>query len=102
MTPNAARPARRDSKPNPITTIPAVLKNSGAYFVCANRNEPKEIKVSIGKVPKANMPMIAAPRKEVPQERAANCIDWVKPQGKKKVATPTINGAKNPPSILIK
>lgn len=102
IIPSPASPARRANSPRPITTIPAALKNKGACFPCANEADPNERSTSIGNVPKANASMMRSPDMKDPLLRAVTCMDWVKPQGKKKVAKPRIRGVNVLCSILLK
>lgn len=102
MIPRPANPASRAKMPSPITTMPADLKKSGAKRECANHDDPNERSASIGKVPREKANMISPPLRKDPLERAEICIDWVKPQGRKKVLTPTITGVSVLCSIFLK
>lgn len=97
-----ASPAKNAKIPSPSTTTPADLKKSEACLPCAKDAEPKDNKASIGKVPRAKATMIRRPEKKDPLESAATCIDWVKPQGRKKVPKPTMRGVKVLCSIFLK
>jgi hypothetical protein len=85
-------PVKSVISPNPMTTIPIVLKNNGAEDDPEKEYEPKESSASIGKVPSAKKSIIESHPRNVPFERAATCMDWVKPQGKKNVPIPTSTG----------
>lgn len=100
--PSATRPDKNAKSPRPITTTPVDLKNNGAYFECAKEADPKESKESIGRVPRAKENMMSRPAKNDPLDSAATCMDWVKPQGKKKVPKPIISGARARCSIFLK
>lgn len=102
MIPRPARPERSANSPRPITTTPADLKNSGAYFECANDAEPKERNKSIGSVPRAKANIISIPDTKDPLLSADTCIDWVKPHGKKNVAKPKMSGVSVLCSIFLK
>ena len=102
MIPSPASPANKENTAKPTTITPADLKKSGACFPCAKEADPKERKTSIGNVPRAKANIIKKPDKNDPLPMAATCIDWVNPQGKKKVAKPTTRGVKVLCSILLK
>ena len=100
--PKPASPASNANIPRPTTTIPADLKNRGAYFECANEADPNDKSASIGKVPSAKANITKDPNIKDPLESAATCIDWVNPQGKKKVPTPIKIGAQVVCSTFLK
>lgn len=102
MIPRPAIPEKSANSPRPMTTIPADLKKSGAYFPWANEAEPNESSASIGSVPKANANIMRNPDMKDPLLNAETCIDWVKPHGRKKVAKPTTRGVKVLCSIFLK
>src|SRR3989344_4413704 len=70
-----------------MTTNPANLKKYPLNHPLTTAVIPP-IPKSPGIVPKANKPIIRPPRVKLPVLTAYNCIAWVKPQGKKNVATP--------------
>ena len=74
------------------TINPAVLKNTPEFFDCENLTEVKDISDSTGSVPREKTSIIKAPESQFPVVMAANCIDWVKPQGRKKVNIPKNKG----------
>ena len=88
IIPTPARPVSKEKRPRPITTIPADLKKTDAYFDWANDTELNDNNANTGNVPNVNANISNAPCKKEPLESAENCIDWVKPQGKKNVPTP--------------
>lgn len=90
-------PVRSVMSPNPMTTIPMVLKKSGAEDDPEKEYDPKERSASIGKVPRAKKSIIESHPIKVPFERATTCIDCVKPHGRKKVPTPTSIGIRYTP-----
>ena len=94
IIPSPANPANNANTPSPNTNTPADLKNSGAYLELAKEKDVKDRSPKTGKVPSAKKNIIPAPVKNEPEESACICIDWVKPQGKKKVPNPTKIGAK--------
>ena len=102
IIPSPANPERTAKMPSPVTNTPADLKKRDEYFPCANEAEPKERNRSTGKVPRANASMIKTPEVKDPLETAATCIDWVNPQGRKKVPKPIKSGVKAFCSILLK
>ena len=73
--PSAVSPPRSANTPNPITTTPADLKNSGACFPRANDAEPKESRDNIGRVPRAKANIISNPDINDPLDSATTCID---------------------------
>jgi hypothetical protein len=85
-------PVRSVIIPNPITTIPIVLKKSGAEDDPEKEYEPNERSANIGKVPRAKKSIIESHPINVPFERAATCMDCVKPHGRKNVPIPTSIG----------
>ena len=87
-------PANKENKPRPITTTPADLKKSEAYFDCANEAEPNESKANIGKVPKAKANIISEPEINDSLDNVAICMACVNPHGRKKVPAPTKSGAR--------
>ena len=74
INPRPARPAKKANIPSPITTTPAVLKKSGAYFDLANDMEPNESKANTGSVPSAKANIINAPEINDPLDKATTCI----------------------------
>ncbi len=76
------------------TTNPAVLKNIPALELFRMPSELKLTNARTGNVPNANDNMVKPPLRKPPVVSAYNCIDWVNPQGKKNVTTPTKNGVK--------
>lgn len=76
-----------------MTTTPADLKKSGRYFESAMEAEPNDKRASIGSVPSAKASIMNIPDRNDPLEMATACMDWVKPQGKKKVPIPSSRGA---------
>ena len=102
MIPSPASPERSAKSPRPITTIPADLKNKGAYFPWAKEADPNERNASIGSVPKANANIIISPDMKEPLLNAETCIDCVKPHGKKNVAKPKMSGVRVLCSIFLK
>lgn len=70
MMPNPASPPRREKMPSPITTIPAVLKNSGACFELANEMDVNERSERTGNVPSAKKNMIIVPFMNDPDDNA--------------------------------
>lgn len=93
MIPIPASPPRREKMPSPITTIPAVLKNSGAYRELANEIDVYDRSMRTGNVPRAKKNMMVAPLMNDPEESAWICIDCVNPHGRKNVPNPIIIGA---------
>ena len=79
---------------NKITINPAVLKKIPDLELFPIEKELNESNPKTGSVPKANESMVNAPCIKLPVESATICIDWVKPQGKKKVTTPTRSGVR--------
>lgn len=75
IIPRPARPASNANIPRPITTIPADLKNNGAFFELVNDAEPKDNNASIGSVPRANASIRNIPSVNEPVDSAATCID---------------------------
>jgi len=90
------------NSPSPTTTTPADLKNNGACLEWAREADPKESANSTGSVPRAKKSIIRSPDENDPLESAENCIDWVNPQGRKNVPTPTRIGASVVCSIFLK
>jgi len=90
-------PVRSVMSPNPITTIPMVLKKSGAEDDSEKEYDPKERIANIGKVPRAKKSIIESHPINVPLERAATCMDCVKPHGRKNVPIPTSIGIRYVP-----
>ncbi len=82
------------NKANKITTKPADLKKIPDLELFLILNELKLTRARTGKVPSAKASMVRPPRKKLPVVKVYSCIDCVKPQGKKKVATPTSKGVK--------
>ena len=75
ITPSDASPDRNANKPKPITTIPAVLKKSGACFEWAKYADPKERNASTGIVPREKANIMSAPEINDPLPSATTCID---------------------------
>ena len=73
---------------------PEVLKKTLDLFGSLNPTELKLTSASTGSVPRENTSIVNAPEKNEPVESARTCIDCVKPQGKKNVATPTSSGVR--------
>ena len=80
--------------PKNITTSPAVLKNTPDCAFLWMPSELKERSERTGKVPRAKASIIKLPCQKLPRVRVYICIDWVNPQGRKKVATPRRIGVK--------
>ena len=72
-----------------MTIRPADLKNIPDFELFLILNELKLMSAKTGKVPRAKANIVIAPVRKLPVDRVYNCIDWVKPHGKKKVAIPT-------------
>ena len=75
-----------------ITISPADLKKIPAFELFLILKELKLMRARTGKVPRAKESIVRPPFQKLPVVKAYNCIDWVKPQGRKKVATPTKRG----------
>ena len=82
------------NRANNITTKPADLKNIPDFELFFILNELKLKSARTGRVPSANASMVNPPFMKFPVESVNNCIDWVNPHGKKKVAIPTRNGVR--------
>ena len=74
INPRPAKPARKANIPRPITTTPAVLKKSGAYFDLAKDIELNESRDKTGKVPSAKANIINDPEIKDPLAKATTCI----------------------------
>lgn len=94
MNPAATKLVIILNKANIITTSPAVLKNIPDFELFLTLKELKLIRASTGKVPRANAIIVSPPVRKLPVVRLYNCIDWVKPHGRKNVATPTRRGVR--------
>lgn len=68
--PRAESPDKSEKIPSPTTTIPAVLKKSGANFDCENERDEKERSPKTGKVPSAKKNKMLKPPKKDPEESA--------------------------------
>ena len=84
----------RLNRANIITINPADLKKIPERLPFWILNEEKLIRARTGNVPSAKESIDKPPFKKLPVESVYICIDCVKPQGKKKVATPTNTGVK--------